>query len=243
MDRKRAPLRARDGVPTTLVRRYGGGVLTLDQILTFGLAALVLIVIPGPSVVFVIGRALAYGRGVALASVAGNSLGLLTIVVLVALGLGVVVQESMIVFNVLKLAGAAYLVYLGIEAVRHRRDFLAGEAGDPTGRERPPMTWRRAIRQGYVVGATNPKAYMILAAVLPQFVDRGAGHVQVQLLMLGLLAFAIGMVSDSVWAIVASHLRSWFVRSPRRGAAVGAVGGLSMIGLGVGLALANEGSR
>ena len=118
------------------------------------------------------------------------SLGLLTIVVLVALGLGVVVQESMVVFNVLKLAGAAYLVYLGVEAVCHRRDFLAGVADDP-GRERPPMTWRRAIRQGYVVGVTNPKAYMILAAVLPQFVDRGAGHVQVQLLLLGLLAFAI----------------------------------------------------
>jgi threonine/homoserine/homoserine lactone efflux protein len=218
-------------------------VLTLDQILTFGLAALVLIVIPGPSVVFVIGRALAYGRGVALASVAGNSLGLLTIVVLVALGLGVVVQESMVVFNVLKLAGAAYLVYLGIEAVRHRRDFLAGGADGGSGRERPPMTWRRAIRQGYVVGVTNPKAYMILAAVLPQFVDRGAGHVQVQLLLLGLLAFAIGMVSDSAWAMVASQLRSWFVRSPRRGEAVGVVGGVSMIGLGVGLALASEGSR
>jgi threonine/homoserine/homoserine lactone efflux protein len=217
-------------------------VLTLEQILTFGLAALVLIVIPGPSVVFVIGRALAYGRGVALASVIGNSLGLLTIVVLVALGLGVVVQESIVVFNVLKVAGAAYLVYLGVEALRHRRDFLAGDA-DSLGRERPPMTWKRAIRQGFVVGVTNPKAYMILAAVLPQFVDRGAGHVQVQLLLLGLLAFAIGMVSDSVWAIVASQLRSWFVRSPRRGEAVGAVGGISMIGLGVGLALAGEGSR
>jgi threonine/homoserine/homoserine lactone efflux protein len=216
-------------------------VLTLDQVVTFGLAALILIVIPGPSVVFVIGRALAYGRGVALASVAGNSLGLLTIVVLVAIGLGVVVQESMVVFNVLKLVGAAYLVYLGVEAVRRRKEFLAHDQG--TAGRRPSMTWRRAIRQGYVVGVTNPKAYMILAAVLPQFVDRGAGHVQLQLLLLGLLAFAIGMVSDSAWAIVASQLRTWFTRSSRRGEAVGAVGGLSMIGLGVGLALTSEGSR
>jgi threonine/homoserine/homoserine lactone efflux protein len=208
-------------------------VLTLDQVLTFGLAALILIAIPGPSVVFVIGRALAYGRGVALASVAGNSLGLLTIVVLVAFGLGVVVQESMVVFAVLKLAGAAYLVYLGVEAVRHRKEFLAQETDD-SGRS---MTWQRAVRQGYVVGVSNPKAYMILAAVLPQFVDRGAGHVQVQLLLLGLLAFAIGMVSDSTWAIIASQLRSWFVRSPRRGEAMGTVGGVSMIGLGVGLAV------
>ena len=218
--------------------------LTLDQVLTFGLAAFILIVIPGPSVVFVIGRALAYGRGVALASVVGNSLGLLTIVVLVALGLGVVVQESIAVFIVLKLLGAAYLVYLGVEAVRRRKEFLAHDPGEThAGGGRTVMSRRRAVRQGYVVGVTNPKAYLILAAVLPQFVDRGAGHVQVQLLLLGLLAFAIGMVSDSAWAIVASQLRSWFIRSPRRGEAVGAVGGLSMIGLGVGLALTSEGSR
>jgi threonine/homoserine/homoserine lactone efflux protein len=218
-------------------------VLSLDQVLAFGLAALVLIVIPGPSVIFVIGRALAYGRKVALASVAGNSLGLLTIVVLVSLGLGVVVAESIVVFNVLKLAGAAYLVYLGVEALRRRKEFLAQDDVDQPVAGRRTMGWRRAIRQGYVVGVTNPKAYLILAAVLPQFVDRGAGHIQVQLLLLGLLAFAIGMVSDSVWAIVASQLRSWFLGSPRRGEAVGAVGGVSMIGLGIGLALTGEGSR
>jgi threonine/homoserine/homoserine lactone efflux protein len=210
-------------------------VITVDQLLGFGVAALILIVIPGPSVVFVIGRALAYGRGVALASVAGNSLGLLTIVVLVAFGLGVVVQESIVVFHVLKLVGAAYLVYLGVEAIRRRKEFLGQSPGLTAG-----MTWRRAIRQGYVVGVSNPKAYMILAAVLPQFVDRGAGHVQGQLLLLGLLAFGIGMVSDSTWALVASQLRSWFVRRPRRGEAMGAVGGLSMIGLGVGLAATGD---
>ena len=211
--------------------------LTPDQVLAFGVAALILIAIPGPSVVFVIGRALAYGRGIALASVVGNSLGLLTIVFLVALGLGVVVEESIVVFQVLKVAGAAYLVYLGVEAVRHRKEFLAPDQAAAAGRA---MTWRRAIRQGYVVGVSNPKAYMILAAVLPQFVDRATGHVQLQLLLLGLLAFVIGLVSDSTWALVASQLRQWFVRSPRRGEAVGAVGGASMIGLGVGLALTGD---
>lgn len=215
--------------------------ITLDQTLTFGLAALILIAIPGPSVVFVIGRALAYGRGVALASVVGNSLGLLTIVVLVALGLGVIVQESIAVFQVLKIVGAAYLVWLGIDAVRRRRDFLTdGSDQDLPG---AAMTWRRAVRQGYVVGVTNPKAYMILAAVLPQFVDRGAGHLQLQMLLLGLLAFTIGMVSDSLWALIASQLRTWFTRSPKRGEAVGAVGGFSMIGLGVGLAVTGEGPK
>jgi len=213
-------------------------VITADQMLTFGLAALIIIVIPGPSVVFTIGRALAYGRRVALATVAGNTLGLITIVALVALGLGVVVQESIIVFTVLKLAGAAYLVWLGVEAVRRRREFLAADGLDVLGST--PMTWTRAVRQGYVVGASNPKGYMMLAAVLPQFVDRADGHVQLQMLLLGLLATTIGLFSDSTWALVASQLRIWFNRSPRRGAAMGAIGGVSMIGLGVGLAVTGE---
>jgi len=209
----------------------------MDQFLTFGLAALIIIVIPGPSVVFTIGRALAYGRTVALATVVGNTLGLLTIVALVALGLGVVVQESIVVFTVLKLAGAAYLVWLGIEAVRRRKEFLTSDGTELLG---TPMTWTRAVRQGYVVGASNPKGYMMLAAVLPQFVDRSAGHVQLQMLILGLLATTIGLLSDSVWALIASQLRVWFNRSPKRGETMGAVGGVSMIGLGVGLAISGE---
>jgi threonine/homoserine/homoserine lactone efflux protein len=209
----------------------------MDQFLTFGLAALIIIVIPGPSVVFTIGRALAYGRSVALATVVGNTLGLLTIVALVALGLGVVVQESIVVFTVLKLAGAAYLVWLGIEAVRRRKEFLTSDGTELLG---TPMTWTRAVRQGYVVGASNPKGYMMLAAVLPQFVDRSAGHIQLQMLVLGLLATTIGLLSDSVWALVASQLRVWFNRSPKRGETMGTVGGVSMIGLGVGLAISGE---
>jgi threonine/homoserine/homoserine lactone efflux protein len=204
----------------------------MEQLLTFGLAAFIIIVIPGPSVVFVVGRALSYGRGVALASVVGNTLGLVTIVFLVALGLGAVVQESIVVFTILKLAGAGYLAWLGFEAFRHRKDFLA--ADDPSSTA-IPMTWARAIRQGYVVGASNPKGYIMLAAVLPQFVDRGEGQVPLQMLLLGLVATTIGMLSDSLWAVVASQLRSWFNRSPKRGEAMGAVGGVSMIGLGVAL--------
>lgn len=207
--------------------------ISTDQFLTFGLAAFIIIVIPGPSVVFVVGRALAYGRRVALASVIGNTLGLITIVVLVAAGLGVVVQESIVVFTALKLVGAAYLIYLGVEAVRRRKEFLAAGGPDDLG---PTMTGARAIRQGYVVGASNPKGYMMLAAVLPQFVDRGEGHVQLQMLLLGLLATTIGLLSDSLWAVIASQLRSWFNSSPKRGEAMGAVGGVSMIGLGVALA-------
>jgi len=213
-------------------------VISLDQMLTFGLAALIIIVIPGPSVVFTIGRALAYGRSVALATVAGNTLGLVTIVVLVALGLGVVVEESIVVYTVIKLVGAAYLVWLGYEAVRRRKEFLTADGVDVLGGT--PMTWTRAVRQGYVVGASNPKGYMMLAAVLPQFVDRGEGHIQLQMLLLGLLATTIGLLSDSVWALIASQLRLWFNRSPKRGEAMGTVGGVSMIGLGVGLAVMGD---
>ena len=206
--------------------------VSTEQLLAFGVAALVLIAIPGPSVVFVIGRALAYGRGVALCTVLGNSLGLLVILVLVALGLGVVVAESILVFTVLKLLGAAYLVYLGVHAIRHRRGIRVADDVPVPALSRP-----RAVRQGFVVGVSNPKAFMIFAAVLPQFIDRGAGHVQVQMVLLGLLAFVIGLVSDSVWAVLASRLRSWFNASPRRGEAMGTVGGVSMIGLGVGIAV------
>ena len=211
--------------------------ITTDQLLGFGVAALILIAIPGPSVVFVIGRALAYGRGVALASVAGNSLGLLTIVVLVAFGLGVVVQESIVVFQVLKLAGAAYLVYLGIEAVRRRKEFLAQDTDATTGR---PMTWRRAIRQGYVVGVSNPKAYMILAAVLPQFVDPDGMPAPLQMVVLGSIFIAIALVSDSAWGLLAGTARQWFTRSPRRLERIGAGGGMVMIGLGVRLAVSRR---
>jgi threonine/homoserine/homoserine lactone efflux protein len=185
-------------------------------------------------VVFTVGRALAYGRGVALSTVVGNSLGLLVVLVLVAFGLGVVVRDSDVVFTVLKLAGAAYLVYLGISAIRNRHgmDVTVERAGSvPLG---------RAVQQGFVVGVSNPKAYVIFAAVLPQFLDRSAGHVQAQMLLLGLLAFVIGLCSDSVWAMLASQLRSWFNASPRRGKAMGVAGGVSMIGLGVAVAVSGR---
>ena len=209
--------------------------ITADQVLAFALTAFIVIAIPGPSVVFVIGRALSYGRRVALASVAGNSLGFLTTVVLVAVGLGAVVQESVAVFWVLKVAGAAYLVWLGIAAVRRRRDFLTTDTAVPGA-----MTAFRGLRQGYLVGVSNPKGYLLFAAVLPQFVHRADGQVPVQMVLLGLIAVTIGLLSDAVWALVASQLRAWFAGSPRRGEAVGAAGGLSMIGLGVGLVVAGQ---
>jgi threonine/homoserine/homoserine lactone efflux protein len=213
--------------------------VSLEQLVTFGVAAFVIIVIPGPSVVFAIGRALAHGRAVALTSVLGNTLGLLTVLVLVSVGLGAIVAESAVVFWVVKLAGAAYLIYLGVHAIRHRGAFGAGDL-DP---EHASMPWRTSLRQGFVVGASNPKSFILAAAVVPQFVDRGAGQVQLQIFLLGLIAVVIALLSDSLWAVLAARLHDWFSRSPRREARLGAVGGVSMIGLGVSVAFTGDHSK
>jgi threonine/homoserine/homoserine lactone efflux protein len=206
----------------------------LDQVLGFGLAAFVLIVIPGPSVVFTVGRAVTYGQRVAMATVAGNTTGLFLVMTLVSVGLGAVVAESIVVFTVIKLAGAAYLVWLGVQALRHRRELrLTADA-------RTPLGWRTAARQGFVVGISNPKAFMIFGALLPPFVDRDHGSVAGQMFVLGTIAVLLGMVCDSVWAFAAGRARDWFAGSPRRVSALGAVGGTSMIGLGVGMALTGE---
>lgn len=203
----------------------------MDQLLGFGLAALVLIVIPGPSVVFAVSRAIAYGQRVALATVVGNTTGLFVVMTLVAVGLGALVTQSMVVFTAIKLVGAAYLVWLGVQALRHRHDLRLDTS------ERTPMPWLRAARQGFVVGVSNPKAFMIFAALLPPFVDTAHGSVPTQMFVLGSAAVVLGLVCDSIWALAAGRARDWFAGSPRRGATLGAVGGTSMIGLGVGMAL------
>jgi threonine/homoserine/homoserine lactone efflux protein len=208
--------------------------VTMDQALAFGLVALVVIAIPGPSVVFTVARALTYGRAVALTNVVGNSLGLLTALLLVVLGLGQVVATSEVVYQVVKIGGAVYLVYLGVQALRHRHAISVSGEGAPAGAPLAPLT---ALRQGFMVGFTNPKGYVMFVALLPQFLDRSRGHVSLQMLLLGLIAFVIGLLSDSLWAILASQLRRWFNASPQRGRALGTVGGMSMIGLGVAVAV------
>lgn len=203
------------------------------RLLTFAVAAAVVIVIPGPSVVFTVGRALAAGRSAALATVVGNAVGVFLQVVAVAVGLGHLVAQSAAAFTVLKLVGAAYLVYLGITAFRHRHDVVRAmqrSAGDA--RQVGPA---RSVVDGLVVGVLNPKSVVFFVAFLPQFVD-ARGPVATQILLLGAFFVAIGLVLDSVWALAAGSARAWFASSPRRIAAVGGAGGLAMIGLGVGVA-------
>ena len=208
-------------------------VISGDDAAAFAVVALVLIAVPGPSVLFVIGRALSLGRRQAIASVVGNAVGVYLVAVLVAFGLGSVVQRSDDAFLAIKLVGAGYLIWLGVQAIRHRRSLAASLTASAAATR---VAWLRAARQGFVVGLANPKALIIFGAVLPQFVDRSRGHVSAQMLLLALIAFGIALVSDSAWALTASAVRGWFARDPRRLAAVGGAGGLAMIGVGVSVA-------
>lgn len=203
------------------------------QALAFALASLVLIIIPGPGVLFIVGRALSHGRRTAVTTALGHASGNYVVAALVAVGLGTLLQRSDQVFLAVKLAGALYLVWLGVHAIRHRKDLVSAlEAAAPA----PKQGWR-AFRDGSVVGLTNPKAYILFGAILPQFVNRPAGHLAVQMLLLALIPVGIGAITDCSWGLAASGVRSWFASSPRRYAMVGGAGGLAMIAVGVTVAV------
>jgi threonine/homoserine/homoserine lactone efflux protein len=209
--------------------------MPLEHLITFAVLAFALIVVPGPSVLFVVGRALTVGRRAALATVLGNAAGEYLQLVLVALGLGLVVERSEVVFSIVKLVGAGYLVWLGIEAIRRRRA-LAEALATPA----PSKRGRAAVREGFIVGATNPKTTIFFAAVLPQFVEPGRAPIPVQMLALGLVFLVIALASDSVWAFAAGTARDWLARSRRRRESLHVGSGLIMIGLAVKLAFSDR---
>ncbi|MHC1562150.1 LysE family translocator [Actinomycetospora sp. C-140] len=205
----------------------------MPHLLTFAVACVVVIAIPGPSVVFAIGRALAAGRRRALCSVAGNALGIGLQVLAVGVGLGAVLAQSATAFTAVKLAGAAYLVVLGVTAIRHRHEAAAALVA-PSATTSLPGWWRSGV-DGVVVGLFNPKSAIFLIAFLPQFIDPAA-PTGPQVVVLGVVMTSIGLAFDSVWALGAGTARAWFARSPRRLAVLGGAGGVAMIGLGAGLA-------
>ncbi|MFD2416165.1 LysE family translocator [Amycolatopsis pigmentata] len=203
----------------------------------FAALVFVMVVVPGPSVLFTISRALTVGRRDALLTVLGNAAGVYTQVVAVAFGMGALVRTSATVFTAVKLAGAAYLVYLGVQAFRHRRRLSeAFSAAVPAS----PGRTLSVLRDGFVVGFANPKSIVFLAAVLPQFVSYPTGWVPVQIMLLGVSIPVVALFSDSAWALAAGGARAWFARSPRRLEFIGGTGGLVMIGLGAGLALSGR---
>ncbi len=205
-----------------------------DVLLGFAVAAFLLVVVPGPSVLFVISRGVALGRKAAVLTVVGNTAGVALQAVLVAAGVGAIVERSVIAYEVLRLAGAAYIVYLGVQAIRHRRalstvlDVAAVRSS------------RHLVREGFVVGVTNPKAIVFFTAILPQFVRPDAGPVPLQMLVLGGIFCAIALVSDSTWGLLAGTARAWLAGEPHRLRRLGGTGGLVMVGLGAHLALTGK---
>lgn len=192
----------------------------------FLIVALVVIVIPGPSVVYTIGRALVLGKKAAILSVLGNAIGVGFQIVAVALGLGALITQSPELFFFVKVFGALFLVYLGLSAIWHRKAAL-----DTKVLEAPPKT-KRIILESMVVGITNAKTIVFFLAAFPQFVTPGGSPI-LQMLFMGLLFSIIGIASDSVWAIAAATAREWLTSSMGRLAMVRAGGGLALMGLGI----------
>src|SRR6476659_3881822 len=162
----------------------------------FAVAALVLLLIPGPAVLYIVAQSAEQGRRVGLASVAGVHVGSLVHVAAATVGLSALIVASAVAFSVVKFAGAAYLVYLGVRKLLERP--VVTDAG-----RAPPEPLRRSFTRGIVVNVLNPKTALFFLAFLPQFVDRGRGDVWSQVLVLGLLFVLLGLVSDSLYALAA----------------------------------------
>jgi threonine/homoserine/homoserine lactone efflux protein len=161
----------------------------------FGLAALALLVIPGPAVLYIVFQSAEQGRRVGLASVAGVHLGTLVHVAAASAGLSALIVASSLAFSVVKYAGAAYLVYLGI------RKLLQRDPETQVERKREPL--RRAFVRGMIVNALNPKTALFFLAFLPQFIAPDRGGVWSQALVLGFVFVGLGLITDSLYALAA----------------------------------------
>lgn len=205
--------------------------LDTTQLLTFAAMSFAVIVVPGPSVLFVIGRGVALGRRAALATVVGNAAGAYVLVLMIAAGLGPLLERSKQLLMIVKLAGAAYLLWLGVKAIRDRRK-LVDAIGAPV---EPRRTWV-ILREGFAVGVLNPKVMLFFTAALPQFVATDGAPVPIQMAALGLVFVAIALISDSLWGLAAGTARTWLAGRPRHLEGVGAIGGGLMIAVGIRLA-------
>ncbi len=203
-----------------------------SRLVAFVIVAALITVAPGPDMALVLRNALTNGRSSIVPTAAGVCLGLLVWGAASSIGVAAVLAANAQLFHALRLAGAVYLVFLGVQAIRHRRSVLSDLA---SGVERAGS--RRAFRDGFVVGVSNPKSIILFAAILPQFVNRSDAAATPQLLVLGFMAVAIALVSDTVWAVVSGSVRAWISRSPRSLAALRGTGGLVMLGLGLRLAV------
>jgi len=195
--------------------------------------ALGLLVTPGPAVLYVVARSLHQGRRAGVVSSLGLNLGGLVHVVAATLGLSAVLMASAALFQALKLAGAAYLVFLGVRTLLERQP--AGESAAP-----PPRSMGRIFREGVLVNVLNPKAAVFFFAFLPQFADPARGPIAGQVLVLGLLFLALALATDCAYALVAGSLARRLRRRPGLARGQRYVTGTLYIGLGLAAALAGQ---
>ncbi len=196
-----------------------------SNLIGFLLLAIVIIVVPGPSVLFAIGRALVLGTKLAVLSVLGNALGVGLQIVVVSFGLGVIIQQSPPVFFAIKIIGALMIFYLGVKAFLDRRKLeVADDQNSST---------KTVLRQSVVVGITNAKTFVFFVAALPSFVSPADGNPTVQMLVLGLIFSVIGIASDMVYAISAGKARDWLSTSQKRIEIFRGSGGIALALLGL----------
>jgi threonine/homoserine/homoserine lactone efflux protein len=193
-------------------------------------ASLVVIVAPGPDNILVLTRGVAQGRGAALVSAAGASLGLVVHSVLAAVGLSALLAQSALAFSVVKYVGAAYLIYLGVRALLDRGSFALprGEA---------PMGLRKVFAQAVASNVLNPKIAVFFLAYLPQFADPATGGTALQLLALGLIFALLTLAIFGVLALFSGSIGSWLRTRPEFASWLGWLTGGVLIGLGLRLAL------
>ena len=203
---------------------------SLSTYALFIATALALLAIPGPAVLYVVGRSIDQGRTAGLASVLGITTGTIVHITAATVGLSSLVLASKVAFDGVRYVGAAYLVLLGI-----RRLLMRGAEEEAGGR--PPRTLRRLYTQGLVVNLLNPKTIVFIFAFIPQFVDVGAGHVWLQILLLGLTFAGLGLASDSLYAVVAGTVADRVRGTPLVARVERWFGGTMLIGLGVAAAL------
>lgn len=199
----------------------------VEKLLPFIAFALVIIAIPGPSVMFAISRALVLGKRGAVLTVVGNGIGVLIQALAVAVGLGVLIQANDILMHTIRLAGAAFLIYLGFNSIRHRRDGL-----DLSAPVEAPKS-RHLLRESVIVGISNPKTIVFFTAIFPQFVNPANGPLVWQMVELGFVFVFFGISGDAVYALAAGAARDWFAKSPGRIVTIRTIGGSLILGLGI----------
>ena len=193
------------------------------------IATILIILAPGPSVLFTIARAIAWGRVAAIATVIGNAFGMFLVSVLVAFGLGPLLQSSKLFYNGIQWAGGAYLIYLGYSAIAASK--IDAQGMQKTEGSKP--SFLTSIKNGFWVGVLNPKSIVFFAAILPQFVDQEKNNVTAQLLLLGAIFATIALISDGSYGLLAGTVRSWLAGDVKRLIFMRRFGGVVMIGLGV----------